>query len=159
MYVAGQQVEKRFGAPFSRVHYGLADRLERKGSVPDPYAVMRANASLFEQLRYPAKSYPATSWESVIARDYGEAALSVAFALAGGGAARVPEAEKMYRKAILLAPTEAVAYKNLGTPPVPARRRRVGGRLAVEQVPRARSDRSPDVRRIRAALARLKGTR
>ncbi len=154
---SGSRRRRSSELPSRGVHYGLVDRLARKGTVPDPYAVTRANASLFEQLRYPTKRYPATSWESVIARDYGEAALSVAFALAGGDAAKVPEAEKMYRTAILLAPTEAVAYKNLGLLLY-----QHGGDASeiaslwnryLELDPAG-----PDAGRIRAALARLKGT-
>src|SRR5262249_48910691 len=108
------QQDKKFGAPFTKIKYGLVDRLVKKGTAPDNWAAIRSNPGEFEQLRYPTRTYPATSWEWVIGNDYGTAAFEVGFALDDGNPANLAQAEKMYRTAIRLAPKSSSAYKNLG---------------------------------------------
>ena len=114
VYVVGVQQEKKFGAPFTRLEYGLVDQLVRKATASDTWALLRRNPTELERLRYPTRVYPKDTWDSVIAGDYGDAAAEVGFALDDGTPANLADAERMYRTSIRLAPDGASAYKNLG---------------------------------------------
>ncbi len=115
VYVVGQQVEKKFGAPFSRVHYGLVDRLERKGSVPDPYAVTRAECVALRAASLPGEELPGDELgggdREELRRGGAQRGLRDRGRRRGAGAGG---REDVPRRRSCSTPTEAVAYKNLG---------------------------------------------
>jgi hypothetical protein len=115
IFYVGAQEEKRFGKPFDTLNEGLTHRLVPRLAAPDPNAYLARNADRYARMHFPARRYPAESWETVIAGDYAYAALDLGYAIQlDGGGANVPLAERMYRTAIRLLPTLDVAYKDLG---------------------------------------------
>jgi 4-amino-4-deoxy-L-arabinose transferase-like glycosyltransferase len=114
VFYVGQQEEKKFGAPFSKLDEGLVTRLVAKGSAPDQYAAIKGDPALYKSLHFPTHAYPKSSWESTIAADYGSAAFDIAYALDDGQSGDVPAAEQMYRVALLNYPQQPSSYKNLG---------------------------------------------
>jgi tetratricopeptide (TPR) repeat protein len=115
VYYVGAMEEKDFAAGFDTVRAGFARRLLPKGQGRDPYELLRRRAALFSAFRFPDREYPSTSWESVIARSYGNVAFDLGYALhAGGRPTDLARVIRLYRTAIRLAPDLASAYKNLG---------------------------------------------
>ena len=115
VYYVGAMEEKDFASGFDVVRAGFARRLLPQGQGGDAYETLRQNAARFSAFRFPDRSYPSTSWESVIARSYGGVAFDLAYALqAGGRPADLPRVVGLYRTATRLAPDLASAYKNLG---------------------------------------------
>jgi hypothetical protein len=116
VYYTGSIPSETFGTRFEWIHEGLAERLVEAGTVRNPYAVVVRHASQLEALRYPLDNPPPTSLASVITQHYGAAAFWLGFALAAdGGRTSIPEAEKMYISAIVLDPTFADSYLDLGS--------------------------------------------
>jgi hypothetical protein len=114
VYSVGVMQEPRFGKPFDQLIEGLASRWVRKGTAPDAYSVLAGEAERYAALHYPDRLYPQTSWEAAIGRGYAYAALSLGYAIQTDGDGKDVElAEDMYRRAILLLPTLAPAYKDL----------------------------------------------
>jgi regulator of sirC expression with transglutaminase-like and TPR domain len=76
---------------------------------------LRAHPSAFAAYRYPNRSYPASSWEKVLAKSYGGVASDLGYALQSSGRkADLPLAERMLRTGIRLAPDLPANYKDLG---------------------------------------------
>jgi len=115
VYYVGQMADKTFPSGFDQLRVGFARRLYPKGTVPDTYALLRAHPSVFAAYRYPNGSYPASSWEKVLATSYGGVASDLGYALQSSGRkADQPVAERMLRTAIRLAPDLPANYKDLG---------------------------------------------
>jgi len=115
IYYAGTMKEADWTAGFDESRLGLVRRLRPQGAAPDPNAALRDNPAVVTSLDFPERDYPATTWERLIAAQYGQAAFDVAFALHGEGSADDDKlAEDMYRAAIRLAPELTQALKNLG---------------------------------------------
>src|SRR5262249_9524844 len=73
---------------------------------------LREKSGLFEQMRFPTRGYPPTTFESEIVGAYGYLAANLGHALDDGG--HVAETEAMYRTAIRLTPGSPLPYKYLG---------------------------------------------
>ena len=116
VYVIGAQEESGFGRPFESVDAGLARQLVVKGSERDAYSLLLADPRRYASLRYPTRRYASSTWEGfAIEPTYAETAFALGYALdAYGTPAQVQLAERMYRITILLEPSSAQAYKNLG---------------------------------------------
>jgi hypothetical protein len=113
VYVAGDPPdEKDFRSAFDVQRAGFSDRLVPKGTGPDRNAILREKLDLFKSLRYPSRTFPETTWEAGIARDYGRLAFDVGYVLTVD--ARPAEADSLYRTAIRLVPDYPLPYKNLG---------------------------------------------
>ena len=144
VFVVGKQQETSFGKPFSTEYWGLTTRIEPKGSAPDPSAYEASSPKVFAALHWPTKVYPATSWESVIDQAYALAAFQFAVGVQqDDGASQAPLIERMYQIAIKFDPTLAGAYKNYGYLLDNLKRDPALDHLALDEVPAARSDRSP----------------
>ena len=94
---------------YDQIDLSFTIRLLPKGAGPTP-----APSQIEKMLavRYPDRAYPPSTWEAAMAKVYGGLAARAAFQL--DNAARPQDAEAMYRKAMLLAPDDPTAYKNLG---------------------------------------------
>lgn len=115
VFSIGTESEPAFGKPFSEASLGLVTRLLRKGAVSSRYAAIRAEPGRFASLHYPAKLYPASTWEGgAIEPAYGNAAFDVGYALDAAGHEDPALIERMYRTAIRLAPRFSSPYENLG---------------------------------------------
>ncbi|MBN1190100.1 MAG: DUF2723 domain-containing protein [Dehalococcoidales bacterium] len=113
VYAAGI-FDEEFRNSFDEVYWGLSYRFLEKGRGTDPFLLMRPRADLFAGLYYPQQAYPPTTWESLIARQYGLLAFNIALDR------QQPEAqpdsafvERMYRLAILNSPDIKSSYNNL----------------------------------------------
>jgi len=158
VYRVGDMEEKEFASGFDQIPAGVTYRLLRKGTTPDRNALLRKQARRFSELHAPATSYPGTSWERVIARDYGDIAFNIAFALqkSGDPADTSPTAD-LYRTAIRLGGSLLpAAYKNLGV----LLNETGGDRVELIRVWERYLELKPDDAQagaIRAAVDRLKG--
>jgi hypothetical protein len=115
VFSIGAQSEKGFGKPFSQVALGLVTRMLRKGAASNRYAAIQADPGRFANLHYPAKLYPASSWEGgAIEPAYANAAFEAGYALDAASHEDPALSERMYRTAIGLSPTFSHPYENLG---------------------------------------------
>ena len=108
----GEPLAADFGTDFDAVRAGFAARLLPRGLGADRFGILRQKLGLFERLHYPSRSYPDTTFESIVAHDYGRTAFDVANLVREAG--RPSEAVRLYRTAIRLAPAYPFSYKNLG---------------------------------------------
>jgi 4-amino-4-deoxy-L-arabinose transferase-like glycosyltransferase len=116
VFSIGSQTEKAFGKPFAQQTFGLMIQMLPKGAgSSNKYAAIQADPTRFANLHYPAKTYPASTWEGgAIEPDYGNAAFDVGYGLDVENRTDPDLIEHMYRTAIRLFPTSSSPYKNLG---------------------------------------------
>ena len=98
---------------FHEVRAGVVRRVVRNGE-QDEYDIILSDPEVITHLNYPEVSYPEKTWENLMARNYGVAIHSLAFAFHEPSPTDDdPMVEEMYRLSIHVGPPPE-AYKNLG---------------------------------------------
>jgi hypothetical protein len=112
VYIAGSLPDEA-AEEVREIRAGLVRRLSSDPEA-DEYGIVLAEPSRVLDLRFPSDTFPEKTWESLMAKHYGNAAHSLGFALHETTPTdNDPLVEQMYEQAIALgAPPEA--YKNLG---------------------------------------------
>jgi tetratricopeptide (TPR) repeat protein len=153
VYFLGNMPETAFGAGYDQLDVGLATKLVPKGAAADLRALPLLNPRLYTTLRYPDRTYPADSWETVIAAHYGKAAFDAGYALQSAGRSG---AEDLYRKAMRLLPDFSGSYKNLAILLQAEGRNAEAADLLERYL--ARSPDDAEVDRIRTQIETLRGS-
>ena len=114
VFVVGR-LKEDLSARFATIPWGLTRRFSPAADAPTAADAARADADRFASLHPPAAALPDTTWEGVMAANYGSAAFEDAHARqVGGPQADWQQLADLYRTAARLAPALASADKNLG---------------------------------------------
>jgi hypothetical protein len=114
VFVVGR-LKEDLSARYATIPWGLTRRFVPVAGAPSAADAARADAERLAGLHPPATALPDTTWEGVMAANYGSAAFEDAHARqVGGPQPDWQELADLYRQATRLAPTLWSADKNLG---------------------------------------------